>query len=77
MVKFIENWMFANRLWNDSKPTPTVINLNEITNINEFISGKLGRHVRISLKNNNDIPIAGDIIEVFAKFQEHLQAIEQ
>lgn len=72
MVKFIGNWMFANRLWNDSKPTPTVINLNEITNINEFISGKLGRHVRVSLKNNNDVPIEGNIIEVFAKFQEHL-----
>lgn len=72
MVKFIGNWMFANRLWNDSKPTPTVINLNEITNINEFISGKLGRHIRVSLKNNNDVLIEGNIIDVFAKFQEHL-----
>lgn len=72
MVKFIGNWMFTNRLWNDSEPTPTVINLKEVTNINECCSNKFGKHVRVSLKNENDIPIEGDIIEVFAKFQEHL-----
>lgn len=64
--------MFTNRLWNDSEPTPTVINLKEVTNINECYSNKFGKHVRVSLKNENDIPIEGDIIEVFAKFQEHL-----
>ena len=72
MVKFIGNWMFANRLWNDSKPTPIVINLKEVTNIDERYNDKFGKHIRISIKNENDIPIEGDIIEVFAKFQEHL-----
>lgn len=72
MVKFIGNWMFANRFWNDSTPTPIAINLKEITNINECCSNIFGRHIRVSLKNENDIPIEGDIIEVFAKFQEHL-----
>ena len=75
MVKFIDYWMFAMHLWRDSTPTPTVINMREISHIEEMNDHHLGSHVIIFLKNNDTIPIEGEIIEVLAAFQKHLQTI--
>lgn len=77
MVKFIGNWMFASRLWNDTEPTSTAINLQEVESIDEVYLAAFGeKHVIIKLKNNNiPIPIEGDIVEVMAEFQKHLLTI--
>ena len=77
MVKFIGNWIFASRLWNDANPTSTVINLQEIESIDEvYLATFDEKHVVIKLKNNNiPIPIEGDIVEVMAAFQKHLLTI--
>lgn len=72
MVKFIGNWMFVHRLCNDCKPVPAAINIKEITDISEYCNTRFGIHVRVSLKNESEISIEGDIIEVLTKFQEHL-----
>ena len=75
MVKFIANWMFVSRTWNDSIPSPAAINIQEITNIEEVIDTTRGPCVIIALKNGTVIPIEGDIIDVLAKFQEYLKTI--
>ena len=76
MVKFIEHWMFASRLWNDAEPTPTVINLREIQKIEQIKVPVLGEIVAVYLKNNIDpTPIEGDIVEILAEFQKHLNTI--
>ena len=74
MVKFIEYWMFASRLWNDAEPTPIAINLRNITKIEQVqISFLGGNVVAVYLKNDNNlIPIEGDITEILAEFQKHL-----
>lgn len=74
MIKFINHWMFASRLWNDTEPTSTAINLQEVESIDEvYLTSFDKRHVVIKLKNNNiPIPIEGDIVEVMAAFQKHL-----
>ena len=76
MVKFIEHWMFASRLWNDAEPTPTVINLREVQKIEQIKVPVLGEIVAVYLKNNIDpTPIEGDIVEILAEFQKHLNTI--
>ena len=75
MVKFISNWVFVSRTWNDSIPSPAAINIQEITHIEEVIDTTRGPCVIISLKNGTVIPIEGDIIDVLAKFQEYLKTI--
>ena len=75
MVKFIDYWMFANHLWKDSSPTPTVINMREISHIDEMYDSDLGTYVGIVLKDRSDIPIEGDIIDVLAAFQKHLSTM--
>lgn len=77
MVKFIGNWMFASRIWGDAEPTPTVINLQEIQSIDQMNLKQLGgEHVVISLKRSTSpLPIEGNIIEVLAAFQKHLQTM--
>lgn len=77
MVKFIGNWMFASHIWNDAEPTPVAINLREIQKIEQVNIQSLGRDIiAIYLKDNKDpTPIKGDIIEVLAEFQKHLQTI--
>ena len=75
MVKFIGHWMFASHIWNDVPLTPTVINMREVTNIEKMQHPDLGGHTVIFLKNGNVIPIDGDIIEILAEFQKHLQTI--
>lgn len=72
MVKFIEYWMFATHIWCDAKPTPVAINLREILHIEEMQDETFGKHVVIYLKNNNAIPIEGNIIDVLAELQKHL-----
>lgn len=72
MVKFIEYWMFASHLWNDAAPTPVAINVREIDHIDEQQNEKFGVHVTIHMKNERCIPIEGNIIDVLAKFQDHL-----
>ena len=67
--------MFATRIWKDSTPSPTVINLRELSHIDEMHDPNIGSHVAIFLNNGNAIPIEGDIIEVLAEFQRHLQTI--
>ena len=77
MVKFIGNWMFASHVWNDAAPTPVAINLREIESIDQINAPQLGGDcVVVHLKHNeNPKPIDGDIIEVLAEFQKHLQTI--
>ena len=77
MVKFIGNWMFASHIWNDAEPTPIAINLREIQKIEQVNIQSLGGDiVAIYLKDNRDpTPIEGDVIEVLAEFQKHLQTI--
>lgn len=76
MVKFIEGWMFASHLWNDAEPTPTVINLREIQKIEQIRVPVFGEIVAVYLKNNIDpTPIEGDIVEILAEFQKHLNTI--
>ena len=75
MVKFIGHWMFASHIWNDAQPTPTIINIREITNIEKMQHPDLGVHTAIFLKNGNAIPIDSDIIKILAEFQKHLQTI--
>lgn len=76
MVKFIGNWMFASHVWNDAEPTPVAINLREIQKIEQINVPVLGEIVAVYLKNNIDpVPIKGDIIEILAEFQKHLQTI--
>ena len=77
MVKFIGNWMFASHIWNDAEPTPIAINLREIRKIEQVNIQSLGGDiVAIYLKDNRDpTPIEGDVIEVLAEFQKHLQTI--
>ena len=75
MVKFIGHWMFASRIWNDAPLTPTVINMREISHIEEMQDINLGVHTIVFLKNKDAIPINGDTIEILAEFQKHLQTI--
>lgn len=75
MVKFIDYYMFATHVWKDSTSSPTVINLRELSHIDEMHDSDIGTHVVVFLKNGNAIPIEGDIIEVLAEFQKHLQKI--
>lgn len=75
MIKFIEYWMFATHIWHDTEPTPVAINLHEILRIEEMFDKTLGKYVAIYLKDHSVIPIEGDIINVLAEFQKHLQTI--
>ena len=77
MVKFIDHWMFASRLWNDAEPTAVAINLREVQQIGQISVPSLGNDiVAIYLKDNKEpIPIDGDIIEILAEFQKHLNTI--
>lgn len=76
MVKFIGHWMFASHVWNDAEPTPVTINLREIQKIEQIVVPVLGEIVAVYLKNNIDpVPIKGDIVEILAEFQKHLQTI--
>lgn len=77
MVKFIGNWMFASHIRNDAGPTPIAINLRGIESIDQINAPQLGGDcVIVHLKHNEDpIPIDGDIIEILAEFQKHLQTI--
>ena len=75
MVKFIGNWMFASRIWNDAQPTPTAINVREITHIEEMEDINLGIHTAVFLKDRSVVPIEGDAIEILAEFQKHLQTM--
>lgn len=76
MVKFIGHWMFASHIWNDAEPTPVTINLREIQKIEQIVVPVLGEIVAVYLKNNIDpVPIKGDIVEILAEFQKHLQTI--
>ena len=75
MVKFIGYWMFASHIWNDAPATPTVINMREITHIEEMEDVNLGIHTIVFLKDGSAIPIDGDTIEILAKFQKHLQTM--
>lgn len=76
MVKFIGNWMFASRLWNDAESTPVTINLRNVQKIEQINVPILGEITAVYLKNDKDpVPIEGDIIEVLAEFQKHLQTI--
>ena len=77
MIKFIGHWMFASHIWNDAGPTAVAINLREIQKIEQINVPKLGGDVvAVYLKNSVDpVPIDGDIIEVLAEFQKHLQTI--
>ena len=77
MVKFIGNWMFVNNLWKDAQPSPMVINTLEILHIDECYDHVIGNCVIIHLKNKDYIPIEGNIIDVLAEFQKHLQTIGQ
>lgn len=76
MVKFIGNWIFASHVWNDAEPTPVVINLHDVQKIEQIVVPVLGEIVAVYLKNNIDpVPIKGDIVEILAEFQKHLQTI--
>lgn len=76
MVKFIGNWMFASHVWNDAEPTPVVINLREIQKIEQINVPILGEIAAVYLKNNIEpTPIEGDIVEILAEFQKHLQTM--
>lgn len=77
MVKFIGHQMFASHVWNDTGPTPIAINLREVESIDQINAPQLGGDcVIVHLKHNkNPIPIDGDIIEILAEFQKHLQTI--
>ena len=77
MVKFIGTWMFASHVWNDAAPTPVAINLREVESVGQINDPQLGGDcVVVYLKHNeNPIPIDGDIIEILAEFQKHLQTI--
>ena len=76
MVKFIGNWIFASHVWNDAEPTPVVINLRDVQKIEQIVVPVLGEIVAVYLKNNIDpVPIKGDIVEILAEFQKHLQTI--
>ena len=76
MVKFIGNWMFASHVWNDAAPTPVAINLRNVQKIEQIVVPILGEIVAVYLKNNIDpVPIKGDIVEILAEFQKHLQTI--
>ena len=76
MVKFIGNWIFASHVWNDAEPTPVVINLRDVQKIEQIVVPILGEIVAVYLKNIIDpVPIKGDIVEILAVFQKHLQTI--
>lgn len=76
MVKFIGNWMFASHVWNDAEPTPVAINLRDVQKIEQIVVPILGEIVAVYLKNIIDpVPIKGDIVEILAEFQKHLQTI--
>lgn len=76
MVKFIGNWIFASHVWNVAEPTPVVINLRDVQKIEQIVVPMLGETVAVYLKNNIDpVPIKGDIVEILAEFQKHLQTI--
>ena len=75
MVKFIDHYMFATHVWKDSTSSPTVISLRELSHIDEMHDSDIGVHVVVFLKDGNAIPIEGDIIEILAEFQKHLQTM--
>ena len=77
MVKFIGNWIFASRVSDHTELTPVAINLREIESIGQTNVPELGGDcVVVQLKHSEDlIPIDGNIIEVLAEFQKHLQTI--
>ena len=76
MVKFIGYWMFASELWHDAGATPVTINLREVQKIEENAIPQFGKTVMVYLKNNpRPIPIEGNIIEILAEFQKHLQTM--
>lgn len=67
--------MFASHIWNDAPSTPTVINMREITHVEEMEDFNLGVHTIIFLKDGSAIPIEGNTIEILAEFQKHLQTM--
>lgn len=71
-MKIIKNWLFINHLWYDAEPCPVVINLNNVTQITEEISGNLGVYVVIHTTNHESIPVEGELIEILALLQNHL-----
>ena len=76
MVKFIGHWMFASHIWNDAEPTPVAVNLRNVQKIEQINVPILGEIIAVYLKNDKDpVPIDGDIIEVLAEFQKHLQTM--
>lgn len=75
MVKFIGYYMFATHVWKNSSSSPTVINLREMSHIDEMYDDDLGTHVVIFLKNGNAVPIEGNIIDILAEFQKHLSTM--
>ena len=72
MVKFINNWMFAQHRWKDEESTPVTINIRKIVKITEIRNTQYGDYVAVFTDDEELIPIEGNIIEVLAKFQEHL-----
>ena len=76
MVKFIGHWMFASHIWNDAEPTPVAVNLRNVQKIEQINVPILGEIIAVYLKNGIEpVPIKGDIIEVLAEFQKHLNTI--
>ena len=74
MVKFIDNWLFATHIWCDADPSPIAIQTQQIAYFDERDDNKLGKHTVIITINNDQIPIEGDIIELLADLQKHLQS---
>ena len=75
MVKFIGNWVFASQLFKNANPSPIAINLQEVQTVCERYHADIGNHVVIILNTQNCVPIEGNIIEIMAEFQKHLQTM--
>lgn len=73
-MKVIKNFLFCNRKWNDAKPTPVVINLNTIQQIDIRLSDDDEEEIVVTLINGDYYILdAEDTLDFFIELAEALK----
>lgn len=72
-MKVIKNFLFCNRKWNNAEPTPIVINLNTIQQIDIKLSSD-GEEIVVTLDNGDYVILdVEDTLDFFIEFAEALK----
>lgn len=75
-MKIINGFLFCNRRWIESDPTPCVINVRNIVTITERTNGQLGKYIGIVVDNSNlndEIVVEGNIDDFITDFVKELK----